>query len=139
APDRWHLMVRTDAARLGHFLLRFERLAALAVKALVLALVDPAVVVDLLNELAAPLMVPRLARLDEIVVTDIERAPHLLELPRHFVAVGLGILSQLGGALRYLDRVFVVAHQEMDAKSLHAAIASLHIGAELLEGRADVR
>src|SRR5207249_3684058 len=108
APDRRHLMVRTDAARLGHLLLRLERLAALAVKALVLALVNPAVVVDSLNEFAAPFMVPRFTGLDEVVVTDVERAPDLLELPGHLIAVGFGRLPQLSGALRYLDRVLVV-------------------------------
>src|SRR5262249_7274402 len=89
-------------------------------------------------ELAAAGVMPHLAGLYEVVVADIESAPDLLELPGHVVAVGLGVLFQLGGALGDLDRVLVVAHEEVDAQPLHAAIAGPHVGADLLERRADV-
>src|SRR5262249_39231190 len=72
-------------------LLRLERLTALAVPALVTPLVDVAVVVHLLDELAAALVVARLARLDEVVEADLQGAPDLLELPGHVVAVGLRV------------------------------------------------
>ena len=80
-----------------------------------------------------------LAGLDEDVVADVERVPDLAELPGHVVAVGLRVLAQFGGPLRHLDRVLVVAHQEEDVEALHAAVAGLHVGAELLERGADVR
>ena len=67
------------------------------------------------------------------------RAPDFLELPGHLVDVLLGLDAQLAGALRHLDRVFVVAHQEVDAIALHPAESSLHVGPDLLERGADVR
>src|SRR5579884_2787756 len=60
--------------------LGLERLTALAVKSLVRALVDVAVVVDRLDELPAALVVARVARLDEIVVADLQGLPDFLEL-----------------------------------------------------------
>src|SRR5579885_2516757 len=124
---------------LVQLLFGLERLAAVAVPALVFALVDVAVVVHLLDELLAADVVPRLAGLDEVVVADLQGAPDLLELAGHVVAVRLGVLAKLRRPLRYLDGVLVVAHEEVDAVALHAAVAGLHVGAELLEGGADVR
>jgi len=49
------------------------------------------------------------------------------------------ILAQLGRAFGDFDRVFIVAHQEMDVVAFHAAIAGLYVGAELFKGGADVR
>src|SRR5262249_20179472 len=112
AAQRGRPVVGTAPASLLDLLLRLELLAALAVEALVLALVNVAVVEDLLDELAAALVMPRLAGLDEIVEGDFQRAPDLLELTGHVVAVFLRITAQLGGLLRHLDRVLGVAHQE---------------------------
>src|SRR5262249_39432189 len=77
--------------------------------------------------------------LDEGVVADAQGVPDLAELPGHVVAVRLHVLAQLRGALRHLDGVLVVAHQEEDLVALHAAVAGLHVGAELLKRGADVR
>ena len=88
-----------------------------------------AVVVNLLYELAATLVVPRLAGLDEIVVADFQGAPNFLKLPGHVVAVFLGGEFQLRGSLGHLDGVLVVAHEEMDVVPLHAPVAGLHVGA----------
>src|SRR5262249_46594853 len=41
--------------------------------------------------------------------------------------------------LRHLDRVLVVTHEEVDVIALLPAITCLHVGAEFLERRADVR
>src|SRR5262249_46200407 len=57
----------------------------------------------------------------------------------HVVAVRLDVLPEFGGATRHLDGVLVVAHQEEDVITLHAAVARLHVGAQLLERGADVR
>src|SRR5262249_22868873 len=113
--------------------------APVAVPPTVIALVDVPVVVHLLDELAATLMVPRAAGLDERVVADVERLPDLLELAGHVVTVVLRLLAEFRGAVRHFYRIFVVAHQEEDAVSLHAAVASLYVGADLLKRGADVR
>src|SRR5262249_24850424 len=98
-----------------------------------------AVVVDLLQKLAAAFVVPFLAGLDEVVVADLQGAPDFLELAGHVVAVGLGIFAHLGGALGDLDGVLIVAPPEMGLAAFHAAVAGLDVGADLLEGGADVR
>ena len=121
------------------FLFRLEAFAAIAIPALVMALVDVPVIEHLLDKLLAPRMMAWRAGLDEIVEADVEGAPHFLELPGHVVAVFLGVAVQFGGAARDLDGVFIVAHQEMYFKALHAAVAGLHVGADFLEGGADVR
>ena len=97
------------------------------------------VIEHLLNKLLAPRVMPRFARLYEVVEADVEGAPDLLELVGHVVAVGLGVAAELGGAARHLHGVLVVAHQEVDLETLHAPVARLHVGADLLEGGADVR
>src|SRR5262249_30447749 len=132
-------MVGAEAVVLLVLLLGLELLAPFAVPTLILPLVDEAVVVDLLNELPAALLVPVGAGLNEGVVADLQRVPDLAELAGHVIAVGLRVHTQFRGALRDLDGVLVIAHQEADVVPLHAAIASLHIGAELLERGADVR
>src|SRR5262249_24202048 len=127
-----------NAARFANLFLRLERFAPLAIQALVRSFVNVSVVVDLLNKLAATLKVARLAGLDEVVVADLQSPPDVAELPGHVVAVFLGIAAQLRGFLSNLDCVLVVADQEMDLEALHAAIASLHVGADLFERRADM-
>ena len=139
-PDERRVRVdRTLAAALGDLLLGLERLAAVAIMAGVRPLVDVARVVDRLDELPAADVVAFLARLDEVVERDVEGVPDLLELPGHLVDVGLGLEVQLAGALGHLDRVLVVAHQEMDGGPFHPAEPGLDVGADLLERRADVR
>ena len=67
APNGRRLVDRAKA--FVQVLLRLERFAAFAVPAFVGALVDVAVVEDLLDELLAAAMVARLAGLDEVVVS----------------------------------------------------------------------
>src|SRR5262249_20452622 len=136
--DRGGAVVGAELA-LDQLLLGLERLAALAVPALVGAAVNMPVIVYFLYEFTAALVVARLAGLDEVVVADFEGLPDLLELPGHVVAVGLRAQAEFAGLPLDLDRVLVVAHQEVDVKTLHAAVAGLDVGAELLEGGADVR
>src|SRR5579883_3312402 len=138
APHRGGLMNGTVTV-LVEILVGFETLAALAIPPLVTALVDVAVVEHLLDELAAAFVMAGLARLDEIVVADLQGAPDLLKLPGHVVAIGFRIDAQLGGALGDLDGVLVVAHEEEHVVALHAAIARLYVRAELFEGGADMR
>lgn len=133
------LMVGTQPVVFGVLLVGLELLAAVAVPALVATLVDVAVVVDLLDEGAAALLVPLVTGLDEDVGADAQGVPDLAELPGHVVAVLLRLLPQLGGPLRHLDGVLVRPHQEKDVITLHAPVACLHVGADLLEGGADVR
>ena len=121
-------------------LLGLERLAAVAVVALVDALVDVAGVEDGLDELLAAGVMALLAGLDEVVVARCRaraRHPGTGGPCRRRIACGLD--AQLAGALGHLDRVLVVAHQEVDVAAFHPAEASLHVGADLLERRADVR
>src|SRR5262249_47969517 len=130
---RRHLVIWTDPAGVLDLLFRLERLAAFAVKPFVVGLNNVPVVVNLLNELPASLMVPLFAGLDEVVEADLERAPYLLELAGHVVAVFLRVAAHFGSLLGHLDGVLVVAHQEMDLVTLHAPIAGLDVGADLFE------
>ena len=50
-----------------------------------------------------------------------------------------GLTPSSGARLGHLDRVLVVAHQEMDVEAFHPPEAGLHVGPDLLERRADVR
>ena len=121
-------------------LLGLERLAAVAVAARCRLLVDVAGVVDRLDELPAADVVPLLAGLDEVVERDLERLPDLLELPGHVVDSrpwARGPARRRAAAT--LIGVLVVAHQEVDGVALHPAEPGLHVGADLLERRADVR
>src|SRR5208337_4780959 len=127
------------AARLGHFLLGLERLAAGTVMPRVDALVDVAGVVHGLDELAAADVVPLFAGLDEIVVRDLERAPDLLELPGHVVHVGFGFEAKLLSTQGHLVGVLIVPHQEVNRGALHAAKPGLDVSPDLLERRADMR
>src|SRR5205823_797730 len=79
------LVVGTGAVVLLGLLFRLELLAAVAVPALVVLLVDVAVVEHCLDELATALVMARVRSLDEAIEGDIERAPNLLELPSHVV------------------------------------------------------
>src|SRR5262249_46092287 len=111
----------------------------LAIPAFVGPLVDVPVVEHCLYKLLAADVVALLAGLNEVVVADLQGTPDLLELTGHVVHVLLRVAAQLGRPAGDLDRVLVVAHQEVDVVTLHAAVAGLHVGAELLEGGADVR
>ena len=91
-----------------------ERLAAVAIGPLY-ALVDVARVVDRLDELLAAGVMPRLARLDELVVRDVEGTPDLLELAGHVVDVWLGGEPSSRARCEHLDRVLIVPHQEVDS------------------------
>ena len=106
-------MVR--AATVDQFLLGLERLAAVAVQPRIRLLVDVPRVVDRLDELLAAGVMALFARLDEVVEEISERLPDVAELPRHVVDIGLRLDPEFLGALRDLDGVFVVAHQEMDS------------------------
>ncbi len=132
-------VVRAAPAPFLDFLLGLERFAAGAVMAGVYSLVDVARVEDGLDELLAAAMMPFFARLDEVVVRDIEGTPDVLKLAGHLIDVLLGLEPHLAGALRHLDGVFVVAHQEMDGVAFHAAESGLHVGADLLESGPDMR
>src|SRR5260370_4229310 len=78
------------------------------------------------------------AGLDEAVIADAKGTRDFLKPAGHVVAIILRPLAKLRGALRHLDGVLVVAHQEKDLVPLHAAVAGLDVGAEFLEGGADV-
>ena len=86
-----------------------------------------------------PTVVAVLARLDEVV----ERRSPARPRPRGTAgpcrrrrAWGR---AEFLGALRDLDRVLVVAHQEVDGEPFHPAEPRLDVGPDLLERRADVR
>ena len=132
-------MIRAQPGVLRVDFIAFELLAAGAIPTRVTPLVDVAVVVDLLDELSATLLVPFVAGLDERVVADVEGVPDGAELAGHVVAVLLHVAVLLGRLAGDFVGVLVVAHEEEDIEAFHAAVAGLDVGADLLEGGADVR
>jgi hypothetical protein len=64
-------------------------------------------------------MVSRLARLNEIIIGNLEFLPNLGKLDPHLVAVGLGRHSLGDSGLLHIHRVLVVSHLEVDFMAVH--------------------
>ena len=120
------LMVRTLAV--DDLLLGVEALAAVAVPAAVLAEVDLARVVELLENGLHDDSVARLGRADEVVVGDAEALPGLSERQGVGVGVRLGRHAGRGGRLGHLVAVLVGAGQEIDAVTAQATVAAHGVG-----------
>ena len=132
-------MIGAMSAPLLDFLLGLEGLAAGTIVPGVNALVNIPRIEDGLNKLLTADMVTLFASLDEVVIRDFERLPDILELPRPFRRRIVWARAPFLGALGHLDGVFIIAHQELNCVAFHAAKSSLHICADLLERRSDVR
>ena len=126
------------ALPLNNVSLGFELFAAVTILGGIGFLVNVAVLVDFLDKRLTADFMPFFGGLDEIVIGDFQSVPDCTELAGHVVYVGLGFQAQFLSALRDLDGVLIVAHQEMDLLSLHALVSRLDIGPYFLEGRTNM-
>jgi hypothetical protein len=121
------------------FLFGFESLASITIPAFIAAFVNVTCIKNLLDESLATSMMPWLGGLDEIIETDIERAPDLLKLICHVIAVRLRFLLKLGGSPGNLDGIFVITHEEENFPAMHTLKTSLNISANFFKGCTYVR
>ena len=110
-----------------------------AVPALVGALVDVALLLEVLPEVLHRLDVALLGGADEVVVGDLERAPKLLEGRGLGVAPLLGRHVMSGGGVGDLLAVLVDAGEEQRVIAVHATETRLDVGHDGGVGRAQVR
>lgn len=134
-----HLAAAVWALAIDEVTLGELGLARRAVVAVVGALVEVAVVVELLHEVLDALDVARLRRADEIVVGDLEVAPQLGELRDLAVAPLLRRHAMLGSRLGDLLAMLVHAGEEEDVAPVHACEARGGIGRDGSVRGADVR
>ena len=106
---------------------------------LVLGLVDPALVVQLLEQPAHDRLVPRLGRADEIVVGDAELRQQSAEGRAGFVDVLLGRDAELLGGHLNLLAVLVHAREEIHLVAHHPAEPGNDVSQHLFIGVAEVR
>ena len=118
--------------------LRVEALAAHAVVAAVLAEVDVARVVDLLEDVLDGLDVVFVGGADEVVVGDGKLGPEVAELGADPVGEGLGRLVVLPGRLGDLVAVLVGARHEEDVVARHAVEAGHDVAHDRRVGMPDV-
>ena len=114
-------------------------LAAHAVQAVVRALVDEAVVVDLGQERLDGLAVAVLGRAEEVVVGDVEAGPGLDEPRRGAVGPLLRRHPVLLGSLGDLEAVLVGAREELDLVTAESVPAGDRVGVDRRVRRAQVR
>ena len=116
-----------------------EGLARLAVLALVRALVDIALIVQLLEDLLHLLLVHRVGGADELIVSGVHQIPDRLDLARDLVDM---LLRRDAGSLCLLLNLLAVlvgAGLEVDIVAGHALVARDRVGQHDLIGVADVR
>ena len=116
-----------------------EGLARLAVFALVGALIDVALVVQLLEDLLHLFLVHRVGGADELVVGGVHQVPDCLDFARDLVNV---LLRRDAGSLCLLLDLLAVligAGLEIDIVAGHALIARDRVGQHDFVGVADVR
>ena len=116
-----------------------EALAGLAVIALVGALIDVALIVELFEDLLHGRHMLRVGRADELVVGDVHEVPDAADLAGDGVDVLLRGLAFLARLILDLLPVLVGAGQEIDVAALRAAEARDGVGQHGLVGVADVR
>ena len=110
-----------------------------AVEPAVRVLDDPAVVVDLLEELLHRSVVPGLGGADEVIVADVQLVPHCREPGRELIGPLLGGDAMLLGGPGDLLTVLVRARQEEDVITGQPVPAGQRIGIDRGVGVADVR
>ncbi len=135
-PRRLRAMDRTQPV--DQVLLRLERLARLAVPALVEALVEIAVGADLLRHRLHGDAMARLRGADEVVERDVEPRPDVAEDGGHLVAVDQRIEALLARLAVDVQRMLVEPHQEMGLDAAQPLVAGDDVGRDLLVGRAQV-
>src|SRR5690606_20987845 len=110
-----------------------------AVPTVVRPLIDVAFVVEALKDLLDCFDVPRLRRADEVVVSDVQSLPQLLERGDDLVDVLLGALARfLGGALHLLSVIIGTCEKE-DVFAGCAPPASHGVAKDRGVGMADVQ
>src|SRR5262249_10157886 len=119
-------------------LLGIEALAAHAVVAFVLSLVDVPRVPERAEQRLHTLDVPRLRGPDEVVVGDVEALPDSLERLGHLIAVDLGIQPLLAGGLLDVGRMLVVPHEEPRVEARQPLVARHGVRGDLLVRGAQV-
>ena len=138
--DGADLLALVLAGAVDDLALRLELLAADAVERLVLAGVDEAVVVELLQELLDVVLVPLVGRADEVVVGDVDglqqRQPLVGDQP---VGPLLRRRAVGGGRAQDLLPVLVGAGQQPGVVARLAVPAGQDIGGDLGVGVPDVR
>ena len=134
-----HLSAAVGALAVFELRRRPERFAGRAVHALVAALIDVALLVQLFEDLLHLPLVLLVRRADELVVGDVHQVPDALYLPRHVVHELLGAHSRGGGLLLDLLPVLVRARLEAHVKALQALKARDRVGEHDLVGVADMR
>ena len=120
-------------------LLLLEGLAADAVPALVVGLIQVAGGRDAVDDRLDRRLVARLCGADEVVEREVERRPHLAELLLHAIAVLERVLAEVASAAEDVLRVLVVAHHEVRVDPAQALVSGDDVGGDLLVRRAEMR
>src|SRR5690606_5743392 len=107
---------------------RVVRLAVGAVEPPVDALVDVALVVQLLEDVLHPLLVPFLGGADEVVVADVEGLPKFLDPRDDLVDVLERLLARLAGRPLHVEPVLIGARQKPRVVAPQAVIARQRVG-----------
>ena len=108
---------------------RPERFAGRAVLALVVRLVDVALLVELLEYLLHRFDVVAVGSADKLIVGNIEKLPKLLDFAHKLVDERFGRNAGFGGAFFYLLPVLVRAGQVEHVEAAHALVASERVTA----------
>jgi hypothetical protein len=130
-----------DAAPIHDLALLLELLTAGAVEPLVFGDVQIVGVQppDPLEQLGYGTKVARLSGADPVVVATAQSAPELGEARRHAVDPLLRLHARPGRGLQDGLAVFVHSHEKMDLISAEPPVARDRVGADLLQGVAQVR
>jgi len=134
---RFALVIGTQAVH--QLLFHVEAFAADAVESLVVAEVDVAGVIDLLEDHPYDPDMIFIGGADEVIVVDVQFRPEGPELGADAVGIGLGIDAGLLGGLGDLVAVFVRAGHEKGPVSGKLMITRQDIGEDCRIGMADVR
>ena len=115
-----------------------EGLAGDAVPALVAALIDIALIVELLEQLLHSRLVVVVGGADEVIVGNVHLVPQILDLPRHAIHVGLGGDARGVGEILDLLAVLVGTRAEVDVVAHLSLVAGDGVGHDGLVGVAEV-
>ncbi len=118
---------------------RIESLALLAVEALIVALVDVALVIELLEDLLDLGLVVGVRGPDEAVIGCVDQVPEPLDLPCDLIYELLGGLAGRQRAGLDLLSVLVAACLEIDVIAVCSLISRDRVRQDDLVGVADVR
>ena len=93
---------------------------------------------DSLDERCDACLVMRTGRANELIVADVQALPRLLKPIGNFVDEHLRRNAALYGGLLHFVTVFVHSHEEMHVVTAKPVVSGNNIGADFLEGVADV-